>query len=167
MTVLRRLQWFQQGLSEQTGRRLKRRKWRRWFGSCVCSAAGVSIIHMLKVLRGEKQSSNRQSNHGSIWRNFISRWESRPSFQCCSGPRPGLPPQTHHRDGDGISDVCCRRTPLPAAVTGGDWSIPVCGLGLPVYRADVCCDGAGVDPHSEREAQAETVQLGDMNRRWK
>uniref|UniRef100_A0A3B4TZ79 Si:dkey-16i5.8 n=1 Tax=Seriola dumerili TaxID=41447 RepID=A0A3B4TZ79_SERDU len=29
-----------------------------------------------------------------------------------------LPPQACHSDGDGISDVCCRRTPLPAQVMG-------------------------------------------------
>lgn len=90
---------------------------------------------------------------------------SRPSHRRCSGPRLGLPPQAYHRDGDGISDVGCRRTPLPAPVTGSDRSIPLCGLGLPVYRADVCRDGAGVDPHTEGEAEAETVQPGGLNTR--
>lgn len=92
---------------------------------------------------------------------------SGPSPGRCSGPRLGLPPQTHHSVGDGIFDVRGRRTPLPVPVTGGEGSIPLCSLCLPVHRADVCCGGAGVDPHTEREAEAETVQPRSLTRGWK
>ena len=80
---------------------------------------GIFIIHVLKT-------GDFRNNHGINWRNFISRWGSKPLSR--SGPSLGLrsgsgvvlPPQAHHSDGDGIPDDSCRRTPLPAPVHGGD-----------------------------------------------
>lgn len=105
--------------------------------------------------------------------NFISRWlweyaiVPRSTASSRSRPRLRLPPQTHHCDGDGLSHVCCRRYSSPAPVLGGDWSAPLCGLDLPLFRADVCGDGAGVGTHIEREAKAETDQPRCLKRRWK
>lgn len=72
----------------------------------------------------------------------------------------GLPPQSHHHHHHGISDVRCGRPPFPDPVSWGVRLIPLGSVGLPVHWADVCGGGAGVDPRSEREGQAETTQPG-------
>ena len=61
--------------------------------------------------------------------------------------------------------MCCRRTPLPAPVAGGDRGVSLGGLSLPDHRAAVCCDGAGVGPHPEGEAEEETVHPGGLRKR--
>lgn len=108
-------------------------------------------------------------NYGNFFFGWL--WEPavvpRHTASSCWRPGPCLPPQTYHRDCDGISDVCSRRSTFTAPVLRGDWSVPLCSLGLPVFRADVCGDGAGVGPHSEREGKAETDQPGGLSRRWK
>lgn len=160
---------FQQGPGEHTGR--PKSEIKKKVLELLMLSASCFCYSRVKASRRRETSVVRWSHHGT---NFISRWfwESkpvcRPWLRYCRSPRLGLPSQAHHSDGDGISDVCCRRIPLPAPVSRGDRGVPLCSLGLSVHWADVCCGGAGVDPYTEGEAETEAVHtawrwIGDGN----
>lgn len=139
-----------------------------WVSPWDRNGDGYVSDHLLKALTADKTGIFfLQSSNGTIWRQWKLCPKSGPWLPGCCEARLGLPPQIHHCHGDGISDVCRRRTPLSTAVTGGGWSTALRGFGVHVYRATVCCDGAGVDPHPEGEAEAEALQSWDLTSQLK
>lgn len=121
----------------------------------------MCLLGRLQGLNSDQESTWTRNN-GSPWSRVSSWWRSwavpGPS---AAAPRLGLPPQSHHSDGDRVLDVCHRRAPLSAAVGGCDGGVHLCGLSLRLHGADAGADGPGVDPRPEREAEKETaVRVG-------